>query len=142
MHVFYELVRVGDDAITPLLRAGFVPIRLMDHLAHGLSPEQSDERAEGTIEPAARLDAESLRVVLLDDPYTPFVVVTRLLYAHVGLDSLRADEIARGANTDGRAIVGAFPRGAAERIARKLMMEARRAGAPLLVELDADEEAF
>lgn len=136
-----ELIRTGDAAAEGLVARGLVPMRMVDHRAHGLSPAQSDARSRKTLaasELLAGVDTPRVSLVFVDDDFTPFVVVARLVEKHLDLGPAEANAFARRVNDEKRARHGSYEAEKGAALAIELMYEARRQGAPLVVELAAD----
>ncbi|MGZ3423429.1 MAG: ATP-dependent Clp protease adaptor ClpS [Polyangiales bacterium] len=139
-----ELIRTGDAAAELLVARGLVPIRIVDHRAHGLSPAESDARSKKTLTSDALLagiDTDRVAVVFVNDAYTPFVVVARLLEKYLDFGPAEANAFARRVDAEGRVAHGNYPRNEGAKLAIDLMHEARRVGSPLLIELAADRMA-
>jgi ATP-dependent Clp protease adapter protein ClpS len=136
-----ELIRIGEPAAEKLVARGLVPMRIVDHRAHGLSPAESDARARKTL--TARdllvgIDASRVALVFVDDQYTPYVVVARLIEKHLGFGPAEANAFVRRVGDEGRAPYGSYEAKEGAALAIELMYAARRQGSPLLVELAPD----
>jgi len=134
LDVLLAMYLEGAEETHRLIRAGLLPMRLVDHVAHRLSPEESDARARGEVSFA--VDASTVALEVLDDPFTPAVVVVDLIQPLVA-SRAEAERIAGEVHALGRARVGTYERGGAEGRANALMKAAREIGSPLLVELIA-----
>lgn len=128
-----ELLRGGD--IPEVVAAGLVPMRVVDRVAHGFSAAESDVRSQGTISDAELLEGhgDRARIIVVNDPYTPYVVAERILRLHFELSLEEAAALARRADIEGSAAVGVFETGEALRLARAGMKDARSIGSPLRI---------
>jgi hypothetical protein len=136
--VLLEIFRSGTFVVSQLARAGLTPMRYLDRLAHDLSPEQSDARAEGTLEAAALLEdvrGERAMVVLHDDPYSNIPTIAKVLEKTLVLSYAEARASAERMFSRGRETFGPYPKEQAARRAIDLMREARKMGSPLNVKL-------
>ena len=100
-----ELIRIGEPTAEKLVARGLVPMRIVDHRAHGLSPAESDARAKKTL--TARdllvgIDAPRVALVFVDDQYTPYVVVARLIEKHLGFGPAEANAFVRRVGDEGQ----------------------------------------
>jgi ATP-dependent Clp protease adaptor protein ClpS len=93
-------------------------------------------------EPRAEADTRReapVRVMLLNDDYTPAEYVVRVLQEELGLGGLKATWVMLKAHVAGRSLVGVYPRAEAEAKVQAAMQRARADGWPLLLSVEEGE---
>lgn len=90
---------------------------------------------EARTEPDTRRE-EPVRVVLVNDDYTPAEYVVRVLQQELGLGWWKANWVMLKAHVSGRALVGLYPRTEAEAKVQAAIERARADGWPLLLSVE------
>lgn len=80
-----------------------------------------------------------VRVLLLNDDFTPADYVVKVLEQEFGLGSAKATWIMLKAHVTGRAVVGHYPREEAEAKAQAAQQRAREDGWPLQFSIEDDD---
>lgn len=96
----------------------------------------------GAVEPRVEEDTrreQPVRVMLLNDDYTPVEYVVRVLQEEFGLGALKATWVTLKAHVSGRSLVGVYPRAEAEAKVRAAMQRARADGWPLLLSVESGD---
>jgi ATP-dependent Clp protease adaptor protein ClpS len=100
----------------------------------GDGPEQPDN--EGGLATAAAKPAlkrpPMYKVVLLNDDYTPMEFVVHVLEIFFGMNREKATQVMLAVHTQGRAVVGIFPRDIAETKSEQVNQYARENQHPLI----------
>lgn len=130
-----------DTHVEPLVAAGVTHVRLLDAIAHGLSAAESDARLFAEIPDAellAGIEGTQAGLVLINDDYTTFEYVVKVLQSDLQYSSTSAAEFAKRVHDEGRASAAVMEAAEAARVARRLMQMARLRNQPLLVVLEPE----
>lgn len=110
------------------------------------TPRRADDQADGGLlleEAKPKLRRPPLfKVVILNDDYTPMEFVVQVLEVFFGMDREKATQIMLTIHTQGKAVVGIYPRDIAETKSQMVNQYARENEHPLLsdVEPASDDE--
>ena len=111
------------------------------------TPGRSDSHSEGGLlleEEKPKLKRPPLyKVVILNDDYTPMEVVVEILESFFSMNREKATQIMLTIHTQGKAVVGIYPRDIAETKSHLVNLYARENEHPLLSDIEPatdDEE--
>ena len=76
------------------------------------------------------------KVVLMNDDYTPMEFVVEVIQTVFGYDQDRATQIMLQVHYEGHSVCGAYVRDVAETKAQRVMLLAKKAGHPLLCQVE------
>ncbi|MGA0839979.1 MAG: ATP-dependent Clp protease adapter ClpS [Pseudomonadales bacterium] len=114
---------MNSPSVTPLIRC------------QG-SDESSDREHEGGLATAAAKPAlkrpPMYKVILLNDDYTPMEFVVHVLEVFFGMNREKATQVMLAVHTQGRAVVGIFPRDIAETKSEQVNQYSRENQHPLV----------
>ncbi len=104
------------------------------------SPSRREDQSDGGLlleEAKPRLKRPPLyKVVILNDDYTPMEFVVQILEHFFGMDREKATQIMLTIHTQGKAVVGIFPRDIAETKSHMVNQFARENEHPLLSDVE------
>ena len=102
----------------------------------GDGPERTDQDDEGGLATATAKPAlkrpPMYKVVLLNDDYTPMEFVVHVLEVFFAMNREKATQVMLAVHTQGRAVVGIFPRDIAETKSEQVNQYARENQHPLI----------
>ena len=101
---------------------------------NGDGPEKQDNEgglATATAKPALKRPP-MFKVILLNDDYTPMEFVVHVLEVFFGMNREKATQVMLAVHTQGRAVVGTFPRDIAETKSEQVNQYARENQHPLI----------
>jgi ATP-dependent Clp protease adaptor protein ClpS len=106
--------------------------------AQGSEPGQDDQDgglATATAKPQLK-PPSMYKVILLNDDYTPMEFVVHVLEVFFGMNREKAVQVMLAVHTQGRAVVGIFPRDIAETKTEQVNQYARENQHPLIATLE------
>jgi ATP-dependent Clp protease adaptor protein ClpS len=94
-------------------------------------PDHEDGLATATVEPELKRPS-MYKVILLNDDYTPMEFVVHVLEIFFAMNREKATQVMLAVHTEGRAVVGTFPRDIAETKSEQVNQYARENQHPLI----------